>query len=616
MPRRRRQDEPEPRLLRAAPIEAVVVDREALAASPYANEDLLPTTFDERRWSLWHIAALWIGMAVCIPTYMLAAGLIASGMTWWQALLTITAGNSIVLLPMVLNGHAGTKYGIPFPVLLRASFGILGANIPALLRGLVACGWFGIQTWIGGHALYALTRVIVPAVGEAPAIGWLGLNVWELAAFLLFWALNVWIAWSGTERIKWLESWGAPMLLAIGLALFAWALTVPGGLPRALEFSEQFARPSLVVEDGRAVVHPLADQGGVRATEVRVAAGRTEAEARAALPAAGWIPWRAGPIAIPPAGPATAGPLHVAAEVRDTAGTTSPVLTATGGPEDPPGRSFWFLFLPGLTAMVGFWATLSLNMPDFTRLAKSQRDQAWGQILGLPTTMALFSFIGIVATCAAALRFRDVLVVEAVPWDPVVLLSRFEEPLVVVISMIALAVATLTTNIAANVVAPAIGFSNVAPRWISFRAGALITGVIGILIMPWKLIASTQGYIFTWLIGYSALLGPIAGIMIADYWVVRRTRLDTVSLYLERGEYWYRDGWRWATVAILVVAVAPNVPGFLAAAGWLAPGSVPEIFHSLYTYAWFIGFAIAFVGYTALGIARRPVPRPEPARAA
>ena len=592
-----------------------MMDREALAASPYANEDLLPTRFEERRWSVWHIAALWIGMSVCIPTYMLAAGLIASGMTWWEALVTITAGNSIVLLPMVLNGHAGTKYGIPFPVLLRAPFGILGANVPALLRGLVACGWFGIQTWIGGHALYALTRVLVPAVGEAPPIAGLGLNAWEAAAFLLFWALNVWIAWSGTERIKWLESWGAPMLLAIGLALLAWAMTAPGGLGRALEFSGQFARPSLAVLEDEMVVRPLVDEGRERATEVRVAAGRTDAEARAALSAARWEAWTGPSIAITP-GLARQEPLHVAAEVRNGAGVTSPILTATRGSGSAASRSFWLLFLPGLTAMVGFWATLSLNMPDFTRFARSQKDQAWGQILGLPTTMALFSFIGIAATCAAALRFRDVLVVEAVPWDPVTLLSRFDQPVIVVVSMFALAVATLTTNIAANVVAPAIGFSNVAPKWISFRAGALITGVIGILIMPWKLIASTQGYIFTWLIGYSALLGPVAGIMIADYWVVRRTRLDTAGLYLAGGEYWYRDGWRWSTAAILALAVAPNVPGFLAAAGWVAPAGVPAFFHSLYTYAWFVGFAIAFVAYAALGFARGPVPEPEPVRAA
>ena len=578
-----------------------LADRAELLDSPYANEDLVPTTPEERRWSRWHIAALWVGMSVCVPTYMLASGLIASGMSWWQALVTIAAGNLIVLVPMILNGHAGTKYGVPFPVLLRAPFGILGANVPALLRGLVACGWFGIQTWIGGHALYALARVIWPSIADAPGFGWLGINAWELTAFLAFWALNVWIAWSGTERIKWLEAWGAPMLLAIGLALLGWALTTPGGLGRALAFSEQFARPSLSIAEDRAILNVLAEDGVPRATEARAGAGATEPDARAALAAAEWTPYAGDPIALPPAGAATRGPRYVAAEVRNATGAVSPVLVARTEGGGASRHGFWLLFLPGLTAMVGFWATLSLNIPDFTRYARNQADQAWGQILGLPTTMTLFAFIGIAATCAGALRFSDVLVVEAAPWDPVNLLARFDSPAVVIVSMLALAVATLTTNIAANVVAPAIGFSNIAPRWISFRAGALITGLVGILIMPWKLIASTQGYIFTWLIGYSALLGPVAGIMIADYWIVRGTFLHTESLYRRFGSYWYRGGWRWGTIAILIAAVLPNVPGFLAAAGFVAPASVPAIFHALYTYAWFTGFVIAFAAYALWG---------------
>lgn len=573
-------------------------DRAHLLESPYANEDLVPTTPEERRWSRWNIAALWIGMAVCIPTYMLASGLIASGMSWWQALLTIAAGNLIVLVPMLLNGHAGTKYGVPFPVLLRAPFGILGANVPALLRGLVACGWFGIQTWIGGHALYALARVIWPGIANAPGVGVLGINAWELVAFLAFWGLNVWIAWAGTESIKWLEAWGAPLLLVIGLALLAWSMTVPGGIGRALAFSEQFSRPSLSVADGRVTLSALSDDGTARATEARIGTGATEAEARAGLAAAAWAPYSADPIALPPSGAAGAGPLFVAGEVRDAAGASSPVLVrrADAGAESRHG--FLLLFLPGLTAMVGFWATLSLNIPDFTRYARNQADQFWGQVLGLPTTMTLFAFIGIAATCAGALRFQDVLVVEGAPWDPVDLLSRFDNPAIVIVSMIALSIATLTTNIAANVVAPAIGFSNIAPRWISFRAGALITGLIGVLIMPWKLIASTQGYIFTWLIGYSALLGPVAGIMIADYWIVRRTNLDIGSFYRRNGAYWYSAGWRWGTIAILVLAVLPNVPGFLAAAGFVAPEAVPAVFTTLYAYAWFVGFGIALVAYT------------------
>ncbi|MGH2394487.1 MAG: NCS1 family nucleobase:cation symporter-1, partial [Candidatus Limnocylindria bacterium] len=430
---------------------------------------------------------LWVGLSVCIPTYMLAAGLVDGGMNWWQAVMTIMLGNLIVLVPMVLIAHAGTRYGIPFPVLARASFGTLGSNVPAILRALVACGWFGIQTWIGGQAIHTMLTTAFPAWAGVPGGVWI--------AFGVFWLWNMYVVVKGSESIKVLEAWAAPFLLAAGLALLAWAMSRAGGLGPIL------ARPSRFQTTGE----------------------------------------------------------------------------------------FLAFFVPGLTAMVGFWATLSLNIPDFTRYAKNQADQAWGQILGLPTTMTLFAFIGIAATCAGALRFSDVLVVEAAPWDPVNLLSRFDNPVVVIVSMVALAVATLTTNIAANVVAPAIGFSNIAPRWISFRAGALITGVIGILIMPWKLIASTQGYIFTWLIGYSALLGPVAGIMIADYWIVRRTYLDTPSFYLRNGSYWYYGGWRWTTVGILVAAVLPNVPGFLAAAGLVSPDAIPAAFRALYAYAWFVG---------------------------
>ncbi|MFN2384287.1 MAG: NCS1 family nucleobase:cation symporter-1 [Gemmatimonadota bacterium] len=588
------------------------MDRAALAGSPYANADLLPTTDDERVWTRWHIAALWVGMAVCIPTYMLAAGLIASGMNWWQAVATIALGNAIVLVPMLLNGHAGTKYGVPFPVLLRAPFGVRGANLPALLRALVACGWFGIQTWIGGHAIYALARVVQPDIGAAAPIGWLGINGWELAAFILFWLMNVYFAWAGTESIKWLEAWGAPILLVMGLALLGWTLTVPGGLGAALRFSDQFSRPSLAVTGGRVSLSALKDDGVPRAAEYRLAAGATDAEARAALAEARWTPFVPNPI--PPASASVESPV-LAAELRDGAGRTAPVLVAREGVGGTTRRNFWLLFVPGLTAMVGFWATLSLNIPDFTRLARSQADQAWGQIIGLPTTMVLFAFIGIAATCAAALRFHDVLVVEAAPWDPVALLSRFDNPLLISISMIAIIVATLTTNIAANVVSPAFDFSNIAPRWISFRTGGLLTGVIGLLIMPWKLIESSEGYIFTWLIGYSALLGPVAGIMIADYWVVRQTRLETAALYAEGGRYWYSAGWSLATVAILALAVAPNVPGFLVAAGWVSADAVPAALQSLYTYAWFVGFAIAFCAYSAWGLAAAPGRR-EAARAA
>lgn len=386
----------------------VEVDLSSVHNSPLINDDIAPTRIIQRSWNTYHIAALWIGMSVCIPTYMLASGLIAAGMNWWQALLTITLGNVIVLIPMILNAHAGTKYGIPFPVLARASFGVLGSNIPALLRAVVACGWFGIQTWIGGQAFNSMIILLLPqwAIFEwGPAIG-----------FLIFWGMNVYFIVRGTESIKWLESYAAPFLILMGLGLLAWAYFTIGS------FGPMFSQP-----------------------------GR---------------------------------------------------LASTG--------EFWKVFVPSLTGMVGFWATLSLNIPDFTRYARSQKDQMIGQALGLPPTMALFSFIGVAVTSATVAIFGEAI------WDPVVLLSKFQNPFVIFLALVSLSVATLTTNIAANVVSPANDFANLLPRRISFRTGGLITAVLGIVMMPWKLLSDYGTYIFGWLIGYSSFLGPIAGAVVSE----------------------------------------------------------------------------------------------------
>lgn len=417
-------------------------------------------------------------MCVCIPTYMLASGLIAAGMSWRQAIFTIALGNAIVLVPMILNGHAGTRYGIPFPVLSRASFGVLGANIPAILRAFVACGWFGIQTWIGGLALHTMLGILWsdwPAFPAAQAI-----------SFLIFWAMNVYFIVNGTESIRWLESVSAPFLILVGLGLLAWAY----------------------------------QRGG------------------------GW-----GPILQQPG-----------------------KLTTFG--------TFWPVFVPSLTGMVGYWATLSLNIPDFTRYAKSQRAQIWGQMLGLPGTMALYSFIGVAVTSATILIFGEPI------WDPVALLSRFDSPLIVLLALVSLLVATLTTNIAANVVSPANDFSNVWPRKISFRTGGLITVVLGIVMMPWKVLADYGTYIFGWLIGYSSFLGPIAGILIADYWLVRRTELRVPDLYVRGGAYEYTGGLNLRAVLALCTGVGLALLGlFVPALRWL------------YDYAWFVGFASAFAVY-------------------
>ncbi len=480
-----------------------------LASSPLCNDDIAPVAPERRTWGTWQIAALWVGMAVCIPTYTMAGTLIGSGMSWSQALLTIFLGNLIVLIPMTLNAHPGTAYGIPFPVLLRASFGTRGANIAALMRGIVACGWFGIQTWIGGSAIYACFAILFgfdpSAAAPFPVIG---ISPGQFASFLLFWAINVFFIVRGMDSIKWLETFAAPFLLLVGGALVFWAWRAADGF---------------------------------------------------------------GPILSQPSRFETAA-------------------------------DFWPVFGASLTAQVGFWATLSLNIPDFSRFARNQRAQIVGQAIGLPPTMALYSFIGILVTSATVVVFGEAI------WDPVQLLGRFSHPLLSLAGLLALTVATLSTNIAANVVSPANDFAALAPRHISFKTGGIITAVIGILMFPWKLMADPSGYIFTWLIGYSALLGPIAGIMIADYFVVRKRRLNVADLYDPHGPLAAHAGFSPAGLGAFALAVLPNIPGFLATAapGLVAPESVPAIFHTIYQQAWFVGFALAFGLYLAFQKLTRP----------
>ncbi|HAC08521.1 MAG TPA: nitrate reductase [Phycisphaerales bacterium] len=471
------------------------------------NADLAPVPESGRTWSKWHLAALWIGMSVCIPTYMLAAGMIKAGMNWWQAVLTVMLGNLIVTVPMILNGHGGTKYGIPFPVLVRSSFGTAGAHLPAIARSLVACGWFGIQTWIGGAAIYSII-VTLGWIGVEPdsaRIDLLGITGIQFTCFAIFWLVHVGFVAIGIDSIRWLESWAAPFLIAAGLALLVWAL---------------------------------------------IRTGETD------------------------------GGIATLFSSRTTY---------------PEGSGFWTVFFPLLTAMVGFWATLSLNIPDFTRYCRSQRDQIEGQLIGLPPTMTLFCFIGVMVTAATVVVFGEAI------WDPVQLVGMLGSKPVVVISMLALLLATLSTNLAANVVSPANGFSNISPQRIGFRTGAIMTCVIGAVIMPWRLLDGLGEYIFTWLIGYSALLGPIAGIMLCDYFVIRRTRLDVDELYDPRGRY---AGVNWIAIVALVVAVLPNLPGFLNAASNTAgtPDAwFPPVFDGIYDYAWFIGLGLgALVHWTGM----------------
>jgi len=472
-----------------------------VSLSPLWNKDLAPTTIAQRTWSVWSIAALWISMSACIPTYMLASGLIDQGMDWKQAVLTIFLGNLIVLIPMVLNAHAGTRYGIPFPVYCRASFGTIGSNVPAMLRALVACGWFGIQTWLGGAAVFAIAVVMFPSL--APPPGTTGPTAAQFVCFLIFWLINVAVIVAGIESIRILLNIKAPLLIVLGLILLGWAYRAAGG------FGPMLSQPS-AFDPG----HPKAGQ-------------------------------------------------------------------------------FWKVFWPALTGNIAFWATLSLNIPDFSRYARSQRDQIVGQSLGLPLTMALYSFIGVAVTSSTVIIFGHEI------WDPVVLLQTFKSPATIVFSMLALILATLATNIAANVVSPANDFANLAPRLLGFRAGGLITAFIGILMMPWKILETSGNYIFVWLGGYSNLLGAIGGILICDYWFLRRRHLDLPALYDPRGRYSYGSGTNFSAVVALVVAILPCIPGFLAVAtgGKL---SILEPLHRLYDYNWFVSFGIAFGLYFVL----------------
>jgi NCS1 family nucleobase:cation symporter-1 len=474
-------------------------DPARIQASPLYNHDLAPVPLAQRTWTTYNYSALWISMAHCIPTYMLASGLMVSGMNWWQALVTILLGNTIVLVPILLNSHPGTKYGIPFPVFARVSYGTIGSNLPALMRALVACGWFGIQAWIGGEALHTLFTSLLPGWPTLLGSGFGAHTGTEWLSFLIFCGLNVLIIYRGMDLLRSVENWSAPFVLVMTAALLAWAVW------RADGFGPLLAQP-----------------------------GR---------------------------------------------------LTTF--------REFFPVFIPSLTAMIGYWATLSLNMPDFTRFGRSQREQIVGQVVALPTTMAVFAAMGVLITSATVVIYGEAI------WDPVKLVGRFQTPIVVAISMFTAVVATLAVNIAANVVSPANDFANAFPRLIDFKTGGLITGLIAILMQPWKLLADPSGYIFTWLLGYSGGLGSIAGVLIADYWIVRQTAIRLEDVYLTDGAYRYASGWNTKAVVATVLGCA------LAWGGLIVPALKP-----LYDYAWFVGFAVAFVVYVAL-MKRTPVPVPE-----
>jgi len=416
--------------------------RAELVDSKYYNEDLAPTSLAQRTWTTYNIASLWVGMSVCLPSYTLASSLIALGMSTWAAVINVALGNLLVLIPMQLNSHAGTKYGIPYPVFARMTFGPKGAHLPSIARAIIAAGWCGIQIWFGGGALHTILVVLIPSYANVPGGLWI--------TFFIFWALNVWIGYNGSEGIRWMESAGAPILGILCLALVVWCTMRAGAAGASI---------------GQIIATPA----------------NTELQ------------------------------------------------NANGGAT--------VLFMGGLTANITFWATLALNIPDFSRYAKSQRAQFRGQLYGLPTTMAAFAFLGAYCTAATPYIFGETIS------DPTLLLASIDNPLAELLGAVGIIIATLTTNIAANMVAPANGLSNISPKRISYKTGILITGAFAVLMMPWKLLETAGAYIFGWLGTYGIMLGPLAGIYIADYYLVKKRNVDVMALYQgEEGRYWYSNG--------------------------------------------------------------------------
>ncbi|ATL67747.1 NCS1 family nucleobase:cation symporter-1 [Nocardia terpenica] len=467
-----------------------------------ANEDLRPVPIARRRWTTYNFMALWVGMAHNVASWTLASGLIAVGMNWVQAVGTIALANVIVLVPMLLTGHVGTKYGIPFPVFARASFGVRGANLPALIRAAVACAWFGIQSWIGGEAIFVLAgKLLGESWSHAGQIGGYPWTQW--LSFALFWLLEVAIIARGMEALRRFENWAAPLVIVGAVALLAWIVMRAGG------FGPLLGEPSKL----------------------------------------GW------------------------------------------------GHGFWMVFFPSLMAVIGSWSTLSVNISDFTRFGGSQRAQVCGQALGLPTTMTLFAVLAVLVTSGTQAVYG------APIWDPVRVAAKMDSVAGTLFALVIVLVATLSVNIAANIVSPAYDLSNLVPKLIGFRTGAVITCVLGVVIMPWRLIANPHTYIYTWLNTVGGLLGTVAGILVADYWIARRTRLTVPDLYRRSGAYWYAGGWNWRAVVALVAGGVLAIGGSYSTVSdgvkqgpFPADGIIPAL-RPLADYGWAVGLGSALLIY-------------------
>ncbi len=546
----------------------IVELHEDVSKSHLYSDDLAPVPPEKRTWTKWDLAAIWVGMAVCIPTYLLASYMIKTGLSWIEALLIIGIANLIITIPMVLNGHAGVKYGVPFPVIGRASFGTKGIHIASVIRAIVACGWFGVNTWLGGMAFYS---IYIAISGNAPAVG---LSIGQFVGFGIFWIINIYFIWKGTESIKWLEDYVAPILIVIGLVLIGWGYTNAGSFGLVLEQSKQLEKPvaQIINLDNRNFikVNPITDKNGkVKADAYRLVVNGKEQ---------GWKTLTPNAINLDSYNKKDVYKI----QLKNAKYTSSIADVSLNESESSVGSKIW-IYLIWLTAMLGFWATMSLSIADITRYASSQAAQVKGQFIGLPGTMMLYSFVGIFVTFAAIINFDDILIANDAPWDPIALIAKFDNVWVVVIAQIFMLIATLSTNIAANVIAPANAFSNLFPKKVNFRTGGIITGLVGIVIFPWLLLNEIQSL----LIDVSAILGPVLAILVCDYYLIRKKEILLADLYKSNGVYAY-GGSGFNNKAIMSFLIG----AFIAIGGkW-----IPAMQH-LYAISWFSGFIISFVLY-------------------
>lgn len=484
--------------------------RVELSGSKYYNEDLEPTSIAQRTWTTYNVTALWIGMCICIPALSLASAAIALGLSPWLAVLNVVLGNLIILIPMQLNSHAGTKYGIPFPIFARLTFGPVGSHVPTVMRGLVGCGWTAVQAWVGGGAVAAIlgcfigffsdTSITVALPGnEAVVVG-------QLIGFFLFMAFILWVAYNGFENIKWVQNIGSPILVVVILLLLAWSVA-------------------------------QANSAGIGIAEVM------------------------------------------------QQGNDWAALEKNGG--------FFYVFAACITGNIAFWATMALNIPDFSRYAKSQRVQFRGQLYGVPIPMFVMAFVGAFFAQATKLTMGEAM------FDPTNVFYHVQNKLVIIVCAIGVVLATITTCVAANVVAPANGFSNISPKRISYKKGVVIACIVATFIFqPWWIYGSGAAFIFTWMNNYGMILAPIAAIFVADYYICKNRRLDVAGLFIgEKGRYWYTGGVNWAAI---ISWVAAFILPLLGNTVWLYRGGDLRLIDYIAANGYIFSFVVGIVVYMAL----------------